>query len=84
MQYRKKPVVIDAIQYTGHNGEELRVWSSGAVVDGPHEFAGVTYVQVDTLEGVMIGKVGDYIIRGLKGEFYPCREDIFLASYEPV
>lgn len=80
-KYRKKPVVIDAVQF--RSGEQ------------PHEFAGdviagrVRYPEdgtmlIDTLEGTMIANSGDWIIRGVKGELYPCKPDIFAATYEPV
>jgi len=88
-QYRKKPVVIDAIQYTGNNGNELYDWSRGKVVQSPVlEFTQDNptgeYVQINTLEGWMIGNVNDYIIRGVKGEYYPCKPDIFNLTYEEV
>lgn len=84
--YRKKPVVIEAIQYTG-NGFEINQWSKGVVVESPvlepsKENPTGEYLQIHTLEGTMIGIVGDYIIKGIKGEFYPCKPDIFEQTYE--
>jgi hypothetical protein len=89
MQYRKKPVVIEAIQFTGSNGPNIKSWSNNAVIESPvcepsDDNPTGCYVQVNTLEGVMIGKVGDYIIRGIKGEYYPCKPDIFEQTYELV
>jgi hypothetical protein len=86
-KFRKKPVVIEAIQFTGHNGNELRDWSGGVVVPspvlepGPDNLSG-RYVQIATLEGTMIGNEGDWIICGVKGEFYPCKPDIFALNHE--
>lgn len=81
-QYRKKPVVIEAVQLTRE------------VLDAPHpsplHFVGVTYYPVEgyavipTLEGDMRANLGDWIIRGVKGELYPCKPDIFEATYELV
>lgn len=79
MKYRKKPVVIEAVQWTGDNLKEV------------DEFMGVKYIEVDTnailiqtLEGDMLASIGDYIIKGVQGEFYPCKPDIFKATYEEV
>jgi len=78
-KYRKKPVVIEAVQWTGENGSALRAFIRGAgfVEDGGE-------IEINTLEGKMIGTIGDWIIKGVKGEFYPCKPDIFEATYEPV
>jgi hypothetical protein len=89
MKYRKKPVVIDAEHYNGHNGDFLRRWSGGAVVESPvlepsEENPSGAYLQIKTLEGTMTAITGDWIIRGVKGEFYPCKPDIFAATYEKV
>ena len=87
--YRKKPVVIEAIQYTGNNGNELNKWSDGAVIDSPvleprEGNPSGTYTQIKTLEGVMTAIPGDWIIKGVNGEFYPCKPDIFDKTYELV
>ena len=89
MFYRKVPVVIEAIQFTGTNGWVLTQWSDGAVYASPvleptEDNPTGEYVQIKTLEGVMTGRVGDYIIKGVNGEFYPIKEDIFLKTYEKV
>jgi hypothetical protein len=88
-RYRKKPVVIDAWQWNPDDlaqagivvGELLR-----AGVDFKHSdgVGGATTVVIQTLEGAMDAQPGDWIIRGVKGEFYPCKPDIFEASYEPA
>lgn len=89
MKYRKKPVVIDAVQYDGKNGAALRRWSNDAVIESPvleprEGNPTGEYVQVKTLEGTMCGIVGDWIIRGVNDEFYPCKPDIFEKTYEAV
>lgn len=80
MKYRKKPVVIEAIKFEGWNMSEVDVFMGdvGGFQAWPDR------IIIPTLEGVMTGNVGDYIIRGVKGELYPCKPDIFEASYEQV
>lgn len=85
MKYRKKPVVIDAIQFDKTNGGVIAHWSGGrfeAKASDPNDVA--EWVDIPTLEGVMRANLGDYIIRGVQGEFYPCKPDIFEQTYEPV
>lgn len=78
MKFRKKPVVIEAIQWTGQNeGELANFMRQPAVSQGKG-------LLIDTLEGEMRADPGDWIIRGVKGEFYPCKPDIFAATYEPA
>lgn len=77
MQYRKKPIVIETIQWTGDNLEELQNFVGSALAyDGK--------LIIHTLEGDHVAKVGDYIIKGVHGEFYPCKPDIFAKTYETV
>ena len=80
MRYRKKPIVIEAIQYTGNNIEEIWDAFSAADVYGPVEDDPCAYIL--TLEGRMRCNIGDYIIRGVRGELYPCAKDIFEETYE--
>ena len=75
--YRKKPVVIQALRFDGHNVGQIQRFCSAAVAD----IRGMEVV-IHTLEGDMRITDGDYIIKGIKGEFYPCKPDIFEASYE--
>ena len=79
-RYRKKPVVIEAVQWTGDNIDELFKLEdfklNYTLVNG--------ILGVYSLEGVMWASVGDYIIKGIKGEFYPCKPDIFKETYEEV
>lgn len=90
MKYRKRPIVIEALRFDGTNGPEIETWAGqvgtnkGVVErhDASGNNAGV--IRIDTLEGTMNALVGDWVIKGIKGEFYPCRDDIFAATYEPV
>ena len=79
--YRKKPAVIEARQYTGKNGVELLTWAHGVELE--EDFTG-DGIAIKTLEGTMRADRGDWIIKGIKGEFYPCKPDIFEATYEEV
>lgn len=91
-KFRKKPVVVEAIQWTGSNLEEIRNFVGGDLIEDWMEFFDIkrelkkmlVSIAIDTLEGTMIVDYGDYIIKGVKGEFYPCKSDIFLATYEEV
>lgn len=76
--YRKKPVVIEAVQFTGNNDWEIAKFEQAA-----WHRAGDNLV-IHTLEGNMVAQPGDWIIRGLQGELYPCKPDIFEQSYEPA
>ena len=83
-QYRKKPVVIEAIQFNGKNAEEIEQWSNNNVKAGPASEDTLTrsYLEIETLEGMMTAQQNDYIIKGVKGEFYPCKPDIFEQTYD--
>ena len=78
-QYRKKPVVIEAVQWTGHNLDEVGVFMGG--MKYPVETMGIL---IHTLEGDMVASINDFIIKGISGEFYPCKPDIFFKTYEKV
>jgi hypothetical protein len=84
----RKPVVIEAWQYLCDcdggkgNGPLVAEWCSGEVVGHPNPPAYV--IEIDTLEGTMYTSHGDWVIRGVQGEFYPCKPDIFAATYEAV
>ena len=99
-KYRKKPVIIDAIQVTAadYNGKTfdgspfrgtMPIWLEKAIVDEVVTISkkgGTDYArwEIHTLEGVMTVEPGDWIIKGVKGELYPCKPDIFEATYEKV
>ena len=96
MRYRKKPVVVEAVQLKWDTWEEICEHAGvGHLRDGKPEgcyvgpdgkqtadSTGRIGLLIPTLEGVMLGIEGDYIIRGVKGELYPCKPDIFQATYE--
>lgn len=84
MKYRKKPVVIEAIQFTNDNLEEIEAFIDTQIAVGLNTNGSVTRIIIPTLEGNMIATIGDYIIRGIKGEYYPCKSDIFESTYEIV
>lgn len=77
-KYRKKSVIIEAIQWTNKNLSEIDDFM-GEIVE-----IKVTTLVIHTLEGDMGASIGDYIIKGVNGEFYPCKPDIFAKTYEEV
>ena len=90
MKYRKKPIIIDAFRWTGdYDQTEDPLWLANLLREGQARIEKdlktlSPVLQILTLEGVMTARVGDYIIKGIKGEVYPCRSDIFEESYEPM
>ena len=86
MKYRKKPVVIEAIVFTRDNFEEVVEFTNGTAHSLRIERRpdGKCTCIIPTLEGEHIANEGDYIIRGVKGEYYPCKPDIFKQTYEEV
>lgn len=81
-KYRKKPVEIEAVLLTENNPRNAAIWCDGQIaVDESENLVGI---DIRTLEGTMRANVGDWIIKGVKGEFYPCKPDIFDVTYEPV
>lgn len=79
--FRKKPVVIEAVRFRA--GEQDSDFA-GLVVSGKVRYPEDGTMLIDTLEGVMCAQPGDWIIKGVKGEIYPCKPDIFAATYEPA
>lgn len=85
-KYVKKPVEIEAILFTENNVAEVMKFMNQSSYDisvykGTNT---ISKIVIPTLEGNLEAKIGDYIIKGIKGEFYPCRKDIFDATYEEV
>ena len=76
MRYTKKPITIDAVQWTGDNYVHIAQFCDKAYYD--------TVLKIQTLEGTMKATIGDFIIKGIKGEFYPCKPDIFEMTYDKV
>lgn len=98
MKFRKKPVEIEAMQLVGSNADLRAVYlwveenTQGSFDPYGDELPGsgvsidpaTGFLLIATLEGVMQAKPGDWIIKGVQGEFYPCKPDIFAETYEPV
>jgi hypothetical protein len=91
MKFRKKPVVIEAVEFDGTPESRQRVleWSGLATPNAStiywHSYPdGNGEIVIRTLEGDLVAKPGDFIIRGIQGEVYPCKPDIFAATYEKV
>ena len=89
MKYRKKPVVVEAVQWNGLNLEEIKEFVGDSLIYNISDAAWkvgkdapTVHIKIKTLEGTMIAKAGDYIIRGVNGEIYPCAADIFEKTYE--
>lgn len=83
-KFRKKPVVIDAVQWDGSVPTHVLIeeWAGdGIMADGRESDIPII---IPTLEGDMRAVIGDWIIRGVQGEVYPCKPDIFAATYEPA
>jgi len=81
MKYRKKPIIINAIQWRGDNLEDITKFDP--FFEGIKEPINMQII-IQTLEGVMKADIGDYIIRGIKDELYPCKPDIFESTYEKI
>lgn len=90
-QYKKKPVAVSALQWNGRNLGELKDFVGESLT---YEFLDTAWevgkakpfvlIYIKTLEGDMLVSEGDYVIKGIKGEFYPCKPDIFEQTYEEV
>lgn len=96
-KYRKKPVVIEAVRLEWDTWGEIcdlvtrPAFKGGCFLDDKtgevlpgSKTSNTMGLHIDTLEGVMLARQGDYIIKGVKGEFYPCKPDIFLMTYDAV
>lgn len=84
-KYRKKPVVIEAIQYTGDNFDEIKELTKDSPTNREVLLRPASEkLVIRTLEGDMEADKGDFIIKGVQGEFYPCKLDIFEATYEKL
>ena len=81
MKYRKRPVVIEAVQWTGMNLDKISEFVNSGLGRIKLQPDGIYII---TLEGLMKCNEDDWIIKGIKGEFYPCKPDIFEATYEKV
>lgn len=86
MKYRKKPVVVDVEKWTGTIGSFNDILDfMGTVKDrGVYLSADKKSLCIETLEGDMRAEIGDFIIKGVKGEFYPCKPDVFKETYDQI
>lgn len=86
MKYRKKPVVIDAMLWDGsiESADAIEDWSNKRTACYASTDLKSMVLEIDTLEGRMTALPGDWIIKGVKGEFYPCKPDIFAITYDKV
>jgi hypothetical protein len=82
VKYRKKPVVIEAVQWHGESNCQETFDFLG--LEHPEDEMDHSVIHIETLEGMMTAQPGDFIIKGVKGELYPCKPDIFEATYEAV
>jgi hypothetical protein len=83
-KFRKKPVVIEAVQLRWDNWSEMCDHIEGQGFMGKHLDGDRIGLEIPTLEGTMLAEQNDWVIKGVKGEFYPCKPDIFEATYEEV
>jgi len=88
-KFIKKPIEIEAIQFDGMNAFEIQKWSNqkilfSSMVEITENNPSGKYLEIKTLEGILIAIPGDWIIKGVKGEFYPCKPDIFEMTYDEV
>ena len=88
MKFRKKPVVIEAIKWDG-TLQTLKLLQSMGMENSSYSADyfrqdGISELKIETLEGLHNADLGDWIIKGVKGEFYPCKPDIFALTYEEV
>lgn len=82
MKFKTKPVVKEAVQWTGKNLDEILRFTGANEIG--NDFRREDWIIIPTLEGNMKAIPGDWIIKGLRNEFYPCKPDIFEKTYEPV
>jgi hypothetical protein len=80
-KYVKKPVVVEALQWTGENTKEIVAFCTECF---SYQKNDVNILVINTLEGTMKASIGDYVIKGIQGEFYACKPDIFLLTYDDV
>jgi len=90
-KYRRKPVILEAIQWTGDNTDEVLDFGQGKIKCKQYKYCpngkDIIYdkeLYIETLEGKLRASKGDYIIKGVKGEFYPCKPDVFEKIYEEI
>lgn len=77
-KYRKLPVEVEALQWTGNNAKEMSDFVQIAIP------MSAEYFHISTTDGILRANIGDWIIKGVEGEFYPCKDSVFQKSYELV
>ncbi|MCG8514552.1 MAG: hypothetical protein MI740_10450 [Halanaerobiales bacterium] len=82
-KYRKKPVIVEAMQFNEKNKDRVFNWITCTTKEAIF-VEGKPALKIQTLEGVMTAQLGDYIIKGVNGEFYPCKSEIFDKTYKLV
>ena len=83
-RYKTKPCEIEAIQFNGDNLGEIENFAKGKCISAKFIGSKCIGIGIETLEGCMKASIGDYIIKGLRGEFYPCKPDVFEKKYEII
>lgn len=83
-RFRKRPVEVEAVQFTGPNWRECCRFIGAPTFDDDETLGDPDELYIDTLEGMMTASLGDWIVRGVQGEHYPVKPDIFEETYEPV
>lgn len=85
-KFRKKPVEVEAVQWMGSHEQALEIqeWAGREAITYVDRPTRLDYIEINTLEGSIYASAGDYIIKGVAGEFYPCKPDIFEQTYEEV
>lgn len=87
ISYRKRPVAVEALEWTGVNVEQLIEWTRGKFAAAPrdHTDPDITAQVFDELHATWVGvKTGQHVVRGVRGEFYPIAPDVLAETYEPV
>jgi hypothetical protein len=84
MKYRKKPIEIEAIQFNGKNIKEIELFLGYKPEKYYDSMANLTILSIKTIEGTLVAMEDDWIIKGIRGEFYPCKPDIFKLTYEKI
>ena len=82
MKFIKKPVEVEAQEVRIGTIMQVKEWCNGEIAKDKTDI--LLGIKIKTLEGEMLAKIGDWIIKGVKGEFYPCKPDIFEATYEKI
>ena len=85
-KFRKRPVVVEAMRFTDETREDVIAWCGArhTIIDDDGALHETANLFIRTLEGEMMAEPGDWVIKGVAGEFYPCKPHIFAATYEPA